>query len=87
MQVLGIPRDADGNAIQRAYRKKMGEVKGKDEAAQQRIEAAHSQIMMAALTSRLKVGGAAEFQGAWEACHWQNQRAAAVTTQGAPASL
>ena len=44
--------------IQRAYRKKMGEVKGKDEAAQQRIEAAHSQIMMAALTSRLKVSSA-----------------------------
>ena len=54
-QVLGVPRDADGNAVQRAYRKRMGEVKGKDEAAAQRIEAAHSQIMMAALTSRLKV--------------------------------
>lgn len=53
-KVLGIPRDADGNAIQRAYRKKMSEVKGKDEAAAQRIEAAHSQIMMSALTSRLK---------------------------------
>lgn len=58
LQVLGIPRDADGNAIQRAYRKKMSEVKGKDEAAAQRIEAAHSQIMMSALTSRLKVSPA-----------------------------
>lgn len=54
-QVLGVPRNADGNAIQRAYKKKLSEVKGRDEAAQQRIEAAHSQIMMAALTSRLQV--------------------------------
>ena len=50
-----MPRGADSNAIQRAYRKKMSEVKGKDEAAVQRIEAAHSAIMMAALTSRLAV--------------------------------
>lgn len=31
------------------------QVKGKDEAAQQRIEAAHSQLMMAGLSARLKV--------------------------------
>ncbi|KAL4446293.1 hypothetical protein ABPG77_003100 [Micractinium sp. CCAP 211/92] len=52
-QVLGIPRNADSNAIQRAYRKKMSENKN-NEAAMQRLEAAHSQIMMAALTSRLQ---------------------------------
>lgn len=35
------------------------QVKGKDEAAQQRIEAAHSQLMMAGLSARLKVRPAA----------------------------
>ena len=44
---------ADSTAVQRAYRKRLSEVKG-DEAQQQRIEAAHSRIMMSALTSRLK---------------------------------
>ena len=34
-------------------------MKGKDEAAQQRIEAAHSQLMMAGLSARLKVCPAA----------------------------
>ena len=50
-----MPRNADSNAIARAYRKKLSEVKGRDEAAQQRIEAAHSAIMMAGLTARLQV--------------------------------
>lgn len=53
-QVLGIPRNADSVSIQRAYKKRLAEVKGRDEAAQQRIEAAHSAIMMASLTSRLQ---------------------------------
>ena len=55
LQVLGVPADADSNAIQRAYRKKVGEFKGKDEAKVQAIEAAHSAIMMRQLTSRLSV--------------------------------
>ncbi|EFN52222.1 hypothetical protein CHLNCDRAFT_139072 [Chlorella variabilis] len=53
-EVLGIPSNADYNAIQRAYKKRVSEVKGRDEAALQQIEAAHSAIMMAQLTSRLK---------------------------------
>lgn len=52
-QVLGIPRNADYNAIQRAYRKKVVEAVGND-AEKLRIEAAHSSIMMSALTSRLQ---------------------------------
>jgi hypothetical protein len=55
LQVLGLPQGADSTAVQRAYRKRMSEVKGKDDAAAQRIEAAHSTLMMQALTSRLKV--------------------------------
>ena len=52
-QVLGIPKNADYNAIQRAYRKKMSEAIT-DEAEKSRIEAAHSSLMMSALTSRLQ---------------------------------
>ena len=54
-QVLGLPTNADYNAIQRAYKKRMSEVKGRDEAEQARIEAAHSRLMLSALTSRLQV--------------------------------
>lgn len=53
-KVLGVPRNADSEAIMRAYRKRMGEVKGKDEAAEQRIEAAHSKIVMAAFSARMQ---------------------------------
>ncbi|KAL4854407.1 hypothetical protein ACK3TF_004916 [Chlorella vulgaris] len=53
-KVLGVPKGADTNAVQRAYKLRMSEVRGRDEAAQQQIEAAHSAIMMAALSSRLK---------------------------------
>lgn len=59
-QVLGVPRNADSISIQRAYRKKVAELKGRDDAAVQRIEAAHSAIMMSALTSRLKGGVSVE---------------------------
>ncbi|KAI7841013.1 hypothetical protein COHA_005241 [Chlorella ohadii] len=59
-QVLGVPPNADSTTIQRAYKKKLSEVKGKDEAAQQRIEAAHSQLMMAGLSARLKGGVSVE---------------------------
>lgn len=53
LQVLGIPKNADYNTIQRAYRKKSVEAIA-DEAEKARIEAAHSSIMMSALTSRLQ---------------------------------
>ena len=53
-QVLGIPRNADSVTLQRAYKKKLSDAKG-NEAAVQRIEAAHSNIMMSSLTSRLQV--------------------------------
>ena len=51
--MLGLPGSADSDAVARAYRVKLREA-GKDDAAKQRIESAHSSIMMAALTSRLK---------------------------------
>jgi hypothetical protein len=53
-QVLGIPRDADTNAINRAYTAKKFAVRG-DDAATARIEGAHSKIMMGSLSARLKV--------------------------------
>lgn len=53
LQVLGIPKNADYNAIQRAYKKKISDFRGND-AETSRIEAAHSSLMMNALTSRLQ---------------------------------
>lgn len=53
-QVLGIPRDADSNAINRAYTQKKYAARGNDSLTK-KIEAAHSQLMMSALTARLKV--------------------------------
>lgn len=53
--MLGLPENADYNSIQRAYRKRLADVRGRDEKEQGRIEAAHSRIMMSALTSRLAV--------------------------------
>ena len=58
-QVLKIPQNADYNAIQRAYRKAVADARGAgNDAETARIEAAHSSLMMSALTSRLQ-GGAA----------------------------
>jgi len=53
LQVLGIPKNADYNAIQRAYKKKISDALG-NEVEISRIEAAHSSLMMSALTSRLQ---------------------------------
>mmetsp|Transcript_3798 Transcript_3798/g.10852 ORF Transcript_3798/g.10852 Transcript_3798/m.10852 type:complete len:259 (-) Transcript_3798:732-1508(-) len=53
--VLGLPQNADYNAIQRAYKKKLSENRGNEE-VQAAIEAAHSSLMMNALTSRLQGG-------------------------------
>ncbi|KAK9810151.1 hypothetical protein WJX72_005684 [[Myrmecia] bisecta] len=54
-KVLGVPANADSNTLQRVYKRKLYEAKGNDEETA-RIEAAHSSIMMSALTSRLKGG-------------------------------
>jgi len=54
-KVLGVPANADSNTLQRVYKRKLYEARG-NEAEIQRIEAAHSSIMMSALTSRLKGG-------------------------------
>lgn len=53
LQILGLPQNADYNAIQRAYKKKLSESRG-DDATIARIEEAHSSLMMNALTSRLQ---------------------------------
>lgn len=53
-QILGIDTDADTNAINRAYRQKKYDARNDPEASQ-RIEAAHSSLMMSALTARMKV--------------------------------
>lgn len=52
-KVLGVPRDADSNAINRAYSQKKYAARGNDALTQQ-IEAAHSALMMSALTARMK---------------------------------
>ena len=66
-QVLGIPRNADSVTLQRAYKKKLSDAKG-NEAAVQRIEAAHSNIMMSSLTSRLQV--TLNFLARWHTGCW-----------------
>ena len=57
--MLGIPKNADYNAIQRAYKRKMAENITNDE-VKSRIEAAHSSLMMSALTSRLQGNAAVD---------------------------
>ncbi|WIA38144.1 hypothetical protein OEZ86_001502 [Tetradesmus obliquus] len=52
-KVLGIDRDADTNTINRAYTVKKYAARGNDALSQQ-IEAAHSALMMAALSQRMK---------------------------------
>ncbi len=54
--VLGVPRDADSNAINRAYSQKKYAARGND-AAVQAIEAAHSALMMSALSARMSGKG------------------------------
>lgn len=54
MQVLGLSSKADSEAVSRSYKLKLREAAG-DDAQKQRIESAHSSIMMASLTSRLQV--------------------------------
>ena len=49
-----LPKNADSQAILRAYRNKLRDNKGND-AAIERIEAAHTSILMRGLSSRLSV--------------------------------
>lgn len=55
-RVLGIERDADTNAINRAYSQKKYAARGNDALTAQ-IEQAHSQLMMSALSARMKGKG------------------------------
>jgi len=55
-RVLGIDPDADTNQINRAYSQKKYAARGNDALTAQ-IEAAHSQLMMSALTRRMKGKG------------------------------
>lgn len=87
--MLGVPRDADSNTINRAYRQKKWDAKA-DAEALQRIEAAHSSLMMAALQARMKVGapqphkheqqavhgGATTAHSRWPASAWLHAHAA-----------
>lgn len=52
--MLGLPKNADSEAILRAYRKKLRDNRGND-AALERFEAAHTAILMRGLSSRLAV--------------------------------
>jgi hypothetical protein len=54
LQLLGIKPDADNNEINRAFNKKKWENKA-DPVMRNRIENAHSQLMMAAFNARIRV--------------------------------
>ncbi|CAL8466898.1 g6434 [Coccomyxa elongata] len=58
-KVFGLSRNANSDAVNRAYKRKLAENRG-DEAALARIEEAHSAIMMSQLTARLQGGVAVE---------------------------
>jgi hypothetical protein len=54
VQVLDLPKNANSEQLARAYRIKMREAKG-DEEATSRIEAAHTSLMMKFFTKRMQV--------------------------------
>ena len=58
LQVLGLPANANSEAIQRAYRLRMSELKkgSNNDAEIQRVEAAHGRLMLSAFSARLKGG-------------------------------
>jgi hypothetical protein len=58
LKVLGVPPDADSDTINRAYNRKKYDARGND-AAMARLEAAHSAVVMAALSARLAGGPSA----------------------------
>jgi DNA polymerase delta subunit 1 len=55
---LGLPANANSEAIQRAYRLRMSELKkgSNNDAEIQRVEAAHGRLMLSAFSARLKGG-------------------------------
>ena len=53
LQVLGLSRGADSNAVNRAYKRLVFENRQND-AEKARIESAHSSIMMSQLSARMK---------------------------------
>ena len=61
MQVLGISRGVNSDAVNRAYKKKITEARGND-AEKARIENAHSTIMMSQLSARMKAGTRCVFE-------------------------
>lgn len=71
MQVLSLPKNADSQAILRAYRNKLRDNKGNDDAIE-RIEAAHTAILMRGLSSRLSVMPLLLLLCDWRICmvHW-----------------
>ena len=54
MQALGLSPNANSEAVQRSYRRALNDAKG-DKARVEKIEAAHTRIMMSGLTQRMKV--------------------------------
>lgn len=56
-QVLGLSPGANSEAVQRSYRRALNDAKG-NKGRIEKIEAAHTSIMMSGLTARLKVGAA-----------------------------
>jgi hypothetical protein len=54
MQALGLSPNANSEAVQRSYRRALNDAKG-DKGRIEKIEAAHTRIMMSGLTQRMKV--------------------------------
>ena len=55
LQVLGLSRDANSDAVSRAYKKRLTDARGND-TEKAKIENAHSIIMMSQLSARMKAG-------------------------------
>ena len=53
-QALGLSPNANSEAVQRSYRRALNDAKG-DKGRIEKIEAAHTRIMMSGLTQRMKV--------------------------------
>jgi len=77
VQVLSLPKNADSQAILRAYRNKLRDNKGNDDAIE-RIEAAHTAILMRGLSSRLSVMLLPLLLCDWRICkvHWPTRHVA-----------
>lgn len=64
LQVLGLSRDANSDAVSRAYKKRLTDARGND-TEKAKIENAHSIIMMSQLSARMKVGPLSLLEGKW----------------------